>query len=52
MFDEEFKRNEIWKDFDGVKEEGVYDLEERLLGSRGNLKGGEGLDEVTGMVYG
>ncbi len=33
MFDKEFKTNDIWKHFAAVKNNRVYDLEERLLGT-------------------
>src|SRR5699024_2098551 len=36
MFDEEFKENDIWKHFDAVKNDRVYDLEETLFGTTGN----------------
>ena len=36
MFDKEFKTNDIWKHF-AVKNNRVYDLEERLFGTTGNL---------------
>lgn len=32
MFDEEFKINDIWKYFDVVKNNWVYDLDENLFG--------------------
>ncbi|HHQ0106952.1 TPA: heme ABC transporter substrate-binding protein IsdE, partial [Listeria monocytogenes] len=32
MFDEEFKTNDIWKHFDAVKNNRVYDLDENLFG--------------------
>ena len=51
MFDEEFKTNDIWKHFDAVKNNRVYDLEERLFGTTGNLAAVEALDEVMKMLY-
>ncbi|WP_421617282.1 heme ABC transporter substrate-binding protein IsdE [Brevibacillus sp. TJ4] len=51
MFDEEFKTNDIWKHFKAVKQNRVYDLEERLFGTTGNLAALEALDEVVKMLY-
>ncbi|EEM39658.1 Periplasmic binding protein [Bacillus thuringiensis serovar sotto str. T04001] len=46
MFDKEFKTNDIWKHFAAVKNNRVYDLEERLFGTTGNLAAIEALDEL------
>ena len=46
MFDKEFKTNDIWKHFVAVKNNRVYDLEERLFGTTGNLAAIEALDEL------
>jgi iron complex transport system substrate-binding protein len=51
MFDQEFKTNDIWKHFHAVKQNRVYDLEESLFGTTGNLKAAEALDELTRMLY-
>ncbi|MEI7025796.1 heme ABC transporter substrate-binding protein IsdE [Paenibacillus sp. y28] len=51
MFDKEFKKNDIWKHFDAVKYNRVYDLEERLFGTTGNLAAIEALDELMKMMY-
>ncbi|MBU7318486.1 heme ABC transporter substrate-binding protein IsdE [Paenibacillus oleatilyticus] len=51
MFDKEFKKNDIWKHFDAVKNNRVYDLKERLFGTTGNLAAIEALDVVTNMLY-
>ncbi|MGE6630511.1 heme ABC transporter substrate-binding protein IsdE [Bacillus sp. NPDC077027] len=51
MFDEEFKKNDIWKHFEAVKQNRVYDLEESLFGTTGNLKATEALDELARMLY-
>ncbi|CAM5480768.1 heme ABC transporter substrate-binding protein IsdE [Bacillus safensis FO-36b] [Bacillus safensis subsp. safensis] len=51
MFDQEFKTNDIWKHFNAVKQDRVYDLEESLFGTTGNLKATEALDELTRMLY-
>lgn len=51
MFDKEFKTNDIWKHFAAVKNNRVYDLEERLFGTTGNLAANEALDELKKMMY-
>ncbi|MFM9281166.1 heme ABC transporter substrate-binding protein IsdE [Paenibacillus jiagnxiensis] len=51
MFEQEFKQNDIWKHFSAVKNDRVYDLEERLFGTTANLAVGEALDELMGMMY-
>lgn len=51
MFDKEFKTNGIWKHFAAVKNNRVYDLEERLFGTTGNLAAIEALDELKKMMY-
>ncbi|MFF2093757.1 heme ABC transporter substrate-binding protein IsdE [Paenibacillus sp. NPDC058174] len=51
MFDEEFKKNDIWKHFNAVKNGRVYDLEEMLFGTTGNLAANEALDALMGMLY-
>lgn len=51
MFDQEFKSNDIWKHFHAVKQNRVYDLEESLFGTTGNLKAAEALDELMRMLY-
>ena len=51
MFDKEFKKNDIWKHFAAVKNNRVYDLEETLFGTTGNLAANEALDELMSMLY-
>lgn len=51
MFDEEFKENDIWKHFDAVKNNRVYDLEESLFGTTGNIRAEESLDVLVDMLY-
>lgn len=51
MFDREFKQNDIWKHFNAVKNERVYDLEERLFGTTGNMDIMEAMDALVGMLY-
>lgn len=51
MFDKEFKTNDIWKHFDAVKNDRVYDLPEPLFGTTGNLKIVEAMDALVEMLY-
>jgi len=51
MFDEEFKNNDIWKHFNAVKNNRVYDLEEALFGTTGNILAIEAIDALLPMLY-
>lgn len=51
MFDSEFKTNDIWKHFDAVKNDRVYDLEEVLFGTTGNYLAIEAIDVLMPMLY-
>lgn len=51
MFDTEFKQNDIWKHFDAVKNGRVYDLEERLFGTTGNMDVMEAMNSLVGLLY-
>lgn len=51
MFDEEFKKNDIWRHFKAVQTGRVFDLEERLFGTTGNLAVGEALEALLPMLY-
>ena len=51
MFDEEFKSNDVWQHFEAVKNDRVYDLDELLFGTTGNLAAVEALDELQKMLY-
>ncbi|MCR8657280.1 heme ABC transporter substrate-binding protein IsdE [Paenibacillus endoradicis] len=51
MFDDEFKQNDIWKHFNAVKNERVYDLPEDFFGTTGNLAADEALDILADMLY-
>ena len=52
MFDEEFKTNDVWKHFDAVKNDRVYDLEEELFGTTAALNVPEALDALVEIFYG
>lgn len=51
MFNEEFQTNDIWKHFNAVKQDRVYDLEELIFGTTGNIAIVEALDELQAMLY-
>lgn len=51
MFDENFRTNDIWKHFNAVKNDRVYDLEEELFPTTGNLAVVEAMDELMKMLY-
>ncbi|SDC40152.1 iron complex transport system substrate-binding protein [Terribacillus halophilus] len=51
MFDDEFKTNDIWKHFAAVQNDRVYDLEETLFGTTGNIAADKALDELYSMLY-
>ena len=45
------KSNDVWKHFEAVKNDRVYDLDELLFGTTGNLAAVEALDELQKMLY-
>lgn len=51
MFNEEFKTNDIWKHFNAVKNDRVYDLEEPLFGTTANLQAPEALRQLIEIMY-
>nr|WP_233568048.1 heme ABC transporter substrate-binding protein IsdE [Cohnella faecalis] len=51
MFDEEFKKNDIWKHFSAVQTGRVFDLDEKLFGTTGNLAVDEALHALLPMLY-
>lgn len=51
MFDEEFVTNDIWKHFDAVKNDRVYDVEEPLFGTTATLAVPEALEELINIMY-
>ena len=51
MFDTEFKTNDIWKHFDAVTNDRVFDLEEVLFGTTGNYLAIEAIDALLPMLY-
>ena len=51
MFDEEFKTNDIWKHFNAVKNDRVYDLKEPLFGTTANLQATVALEQLIEIMY-
>lgn len=51
MFDEAFKKNDIWKHFKAVQNGRVYDLEEELFGTTGNIAANEALEALYKKLY-
>jgi len=51
MFDEEFKKNDIWKHFSAVRNGRVYDLEEALFGTTANIAADEAMEALLPMLY-
>ncbi len=51
MFDEEFKTNDIWKHFEAVKNDKVYDLEEELFGTTSSLQIPQALGQLMEIFY-
>lgn len=51
MFDEEFATNDIWKHFNAVKNDRVYDLEEPLFGTTANLDVAEAVTYLVDILY-
>lgn len=51
MFDKEFKENDIWKHFNAVKNNRVYDLEEEIFGTTASLRVVEALEELKEILY-
>lgn len=51
MFDEEFATDDIWKHFTAIENGEVYDLEETLFGTTGNLAAKEALDVLMDIFY-
>lgn len=51
MFNEEFATNDIWKHFDAVKNNKVYDLEEALFGTTASLNVPTALGQLMEIFY-
>lgn len=51
MFDEEFATNDVWKHFNAVKNDRVYDLEEELFGTTAALNVPDALKVLQEIFY-
>lgn len=51
MFNEEFVTNDVWKHFNAVKNNRVYDLQEELFGTTAALNVPEALDQLVKIFY-
>lgn len=51
MFEDEFKNNDIWKHFDAVKNEKVYDLNHETCGMSATFRYKEALQEIYSVLY-
>ena len=51
MFNEEFKTNDIWKHFNAVQNDRVYDLEEPLFGTTATLEVTTALEQLIEILY-
>ena len=51
MFNEEFKTNDIWKHFNAVQNERVYDLKEPLFGTTATLEVTTALEQLIEVMY-
>lgn len=51
MFNEDFIKNDIWKHFNAVKNDRVYDLPEELFGTTANLAADKALGDLLPMLY-
>lgn len=51
MFNEEFVTNDVWKHFNAVKNNRVYDLQEELFGTTAALNVPEALDQLVEIFY-
>lgn len=51
MFEKEFKTNSIWKHFDAVKNDRVYDISYENCGMSANFRYINALKEIRPMIY-
>lgn len=51
MFDEEFKTNDVWKNFTATKSGRVYDLDEDVFGITSNVNADESLQTLYELLY-
>lgn len=51
MFKKEFETNDIWKHFDAVKHDKVYDLEEIPFGITASIKADDAMIQLYDIFY-
>ncbi|MBQ0140981.1 MAG: heme ABC transporter substrate-binding protein IsdE [Kurthia sp.] len=51
MFEEEFKTNDVWKNFKATREGRVYDLPEDIFGITANVNADESLQALYELLY-
>lgn len=51
MFEDEFKNNQIWKHFQAVKDNRVYDLDSELFGMSARFNYSKALEHLQGILY-
>ena len=51
MFEKEFNENPIWSQFDAVKNQKVYDLDDSLFNVSASLETSEALEQLAQMIY-
>ena len=51
MFKEEFKTNDIWSQFDAVKQDKVYDLDHTNFGMSATFRYQDALKELGELLY-
>lgn len=51
MFQKEFRENDIWKHFDAVKNNKVYDLDNEYFGMSATFRYDEALDQLDKLLY-
>jgi len=52
MFEKEFAENEIWQNLQAVKEDKVYDLDNKYFGVSGNIRIVKAIEELAKILYG
>ena len=50
-FQKEFSENDIWKHFNAVKNNRVFDLQEPIFATTANLNINEAMDQLVEMLY-
>lgn len=51
MFEKEFSENQIWQKFEAVKNDNVYDLDNKYFGVSGNIRIVGAVEELSKILY-